>query len=78
MSFEHADLQGLVSSTPSGLSALEVSFPQGSQGPEGRDLRETSCLGLSVSRRVPLCLMPGCGSLCLFPCAAGGSFPDAG
>lgn len=43
-------------------------FPllQASLSPEGRDLIESSHLGLSISRSLTLCNLSGCGSL-LFP-----------
>lgn len=44
--------------------------------PEGRDLMETSYLGLSVPRS--LCKLSGCESLCLFSSAAGEHFSDDG
>lgn len=39
---------------------------------------ETSHLGPSVPRSLTLCIMAGCGSLHLFPTAAGGRFSDDG
>lgn len=46
--------------------------------PEARDLIETSCLDQNVPSSLVLCMLSGCGSLCAFPSAAGGSFCDVG
>ena len=47
---------------------------QGSLSPEGKNLMETFYLGLSVPRSLVLSIMHGCGSLILFPSAAGKTF----
>ena len=54
MSFEQVDLQGLVSSGPSGLCAPSASFPQGFEG----DL-----LFRAEYSSVPLCIMSLCPHL---------------
>ena len=41
-------------------------------------LKEKGHLGLSIPRSLTLCILSGCGSLYLFPSAAGGSFSDDG
>jgi hypothetical protein len=56
------------------LSPLLQSF----LNPEGSDLMETSHLGLTVPRSLTLWSLPSCGSLYLFPSAAGGGFSDDG
>lgn len=40
---------------------------QSTLSPKGRDLIDTSHLGLSISRSLMLCTLSGCGSLYLFP-----------
>jgi hypothetical protein len=48
------------------LTPVFVPLQQNSMSTDGRDLIETSCLGLSVPRSLTLCIMSGCRSLCLF------------
>lgn len=74
MSIEHADLEALFSwCLPSPLALILFLPPLllGSLSPEGRDLIQTSLLGLSVLRPLTLCVLSE--SLYLFPSAAGGS-----
>ena len=77
MRCSHVELEGLVSLvTPSGSYTLSAYSASGSLNTVERDLMETSHLGLSVLRYLTLCIMSGCGSLYLFPSAAGGSFSE--
>jgi hypothetical protein len=62
-----------VSSISSGSYTLSASSSVGFLNPEGRDLMKTFYLGQSVPRSFSLCVMSGCGSLYLFPSAAGRS-----
>ena len=64
----------LVSSTPSASYTLSASSSMGSLSPEGRDLMETSHLGLSVSWC--LTLLSDLKSLYLFLSIEGESFSD--
>lgn len=78
---DHADLEELVLLVPSVLSGSYTLLrprPQGSLGPERRDLMETFYLELSIPRSLALCILSGCGSLYLFPSAARGSFSNDG
>jgi hypothetical protein len=75
--FDLQDLVFMVSSSPSSYSTTLPPL-QGSLSPQGSDLIETSHLGLSVPRSFTFCVTSGCGSLHLFPSAAGGSFSEDG
>jgi hypothetical protein len=81
MGFEHVALQALVlpvSSIPSGSYTLSTSSSVGTLSSEGDGLDGDIPSRRSVLRSPTLCVMSGCGSLCLFPSAAGGSFSDDG
>lgn len=80
MRFYHVDFEALLPGFPSSLSALElsVSHLQDSLSPKDRKLMEAFHLGMSVPRPLALCILSGCGSLCLFSSAEGGSFSDDG
>jgi hypothetical protein len=62
--------------SPLALTLFLFLLPWGSLNPEGKDLMETSCLGLRVPRSLTLSIMSGCGSLHLF--CEGGGFSDDG
>lgn len=53
----------LVSFIPLALTLFLLPLLQGSLSHEGRNLVETSCLGLNIQRHLVLCVMSGCGSL---------------
>lgn len=77
------DAEGLVSlvvSIPSGSGSYTLSARSSARFPEprGRDLTETFCLVLSVPKCLTHCMLSGCGFLCSFPSATGGSFSDDG
>jgi len=58
MRFSHVDLEGLVSLvSPSGSYTLSAYSASGSLNSVGRDLMDTSHLGLSFPRALTLCIM---------------------
>lgn len=46
------------------LTIFPPPLPQSSWSPEGRDLKKTKHLGLSVPKPLTLCTLSSCGSLC--------------